>query len=78
MNNTDTMDTMNTINNKRNKTLVFGALIGAGIGLAGALLLTRKAEETGTEITISTGDGMRLGVMIIGLLRAVAALGEEK
>lgn len=64
--------------NTKTKTMVFGTLIGAAIGLAGALLLSRKAEETGTAITVSTGDGMRLGVMIIGLLRAISALGDEK
>ncbi len=60
------------------RTLIIGAVAGAAVGLAGAFLLTRRAEETGTEITVSTGDGVRLGVMIVGLLRAVAALGEEK
>lgn len=69
---------MNVNTNNRNKTLISGALIGAAIGLAGAFLLTRKAEETGTAISVSTGDGMRLGVMVIGLLRAISALGEEK
>ena len=69
---------MNVNTSNRNKTLISGTLIGAAIGLAGAFLLTRKAEETGTAITVSTGDGMRLGVMIIGLLRAISALGEEK
>lgn len=67
---------LNTSN--RNKTLIFGALIGAAVGMAGAFLLTRKAEETGTAITVSTGDGMRLGVMVIGLLRAISALGDER
>jgi hypothetical protein len=61
----------------KTKTLIIGTAAGAALGLAGAFLLTRRAEETGTDITVSTGDGMRLGVMIIGLLRAVAALGED-
>ncbi len=69
---------MNLTTNDRNRTLIVGALMGAVVGLAGAFLLTRRAEETGSDITVSTGDGMRLGVMIIGLLRAVAALGEDK
>jgi len=60
------------------KTLIIGTVAGATVGLAGAFLLTRRAQETGTEIAVSTGDGVRLGVMIVGLLRAVAALGEEK
>jgi hypothetical protein len=61
----------------KTKTLIIGTGVGALIGLAGSFLLTRRAQETGTEITVSTGDGIRLSVMIIGLLRAIAALGED-
>lgn len=62
----------------QNRTLLFGALIGAFTGLAAAYLLQRRAEETGTEISITVGDGMKLGLMVLGLLRAVASLGEEE
>ncbi len=47
-------------------------------GLVAAMLLNRRAEQEGTELALTTGDGMKLGVMIIGLLRAIASLGEEK
>lgn len=62
----------------QNKILLFGALIGAVTGLAAALILQRRAEKTGNEITLSTGEGIQLGVMIMGLLRAISALGDEK
>ena len=62
----------------RNRTLLLGALIGAATGLIGAVLLTRRAEQEGTELALTTGEGMKLGVMIIGLLRAIASLGDEK
>ena len=62
----------------QNRTLLFGALIGAFTGLAAAMLLQRRAEKTGTEITLSTGEGIQLGVMIMGLLRAISSLGDEK
>ena len=62
----------------KTKTLIIGAMAGAALGVAGALLLTRRAEETGSEIAVSAGDGLRLSVMIIGLLRAIADLGEDK
>ena len=62
----------------QNRTLLFGALIGACTGLIAAMLLNRRAEQTGTELTLSTGEGMKLGVMVLGLLRAIASLGEEK
>lgn len=62
----------------QNRTLLFGALIGAATGLVAAMLLQRRAEQTGTEISLSTGQGIQLGVMILGLLRAISSLGEEK
>lgn len=62
----------------QNRILLFGALIGAFTGLIAAMILQRRAQKTGTEISLSTGEGVQLGVMIMGLLRAIAALGDEK
>jgi len=62
----------------QNKILLFGALIGAATGLAAAMILQRRAEKTGKEISLSTGEGVQLGVMIMGLLRAISSLGDEK
>jgi gas vesicle protein len=62
----------------QNKILLFGALIGAATGLAAAMILQRRAEKTGNEISLSTGEGIQLGVMIMGLLRAISSLGDEK
>lgn len=62
----------------RNRTLLLGALVGAATGLIAAMLLNRRAEQEGTELALTTGDGMKLGVMVIGLLRAISTLGEEK
>jgi phage protein U len=62
----------------QNRILVFGALIGAFTGLVAAMILQRRAEKTGTEISLSTGEGIQLGVMVMGLLRAISSLGDEK
>jgi hypothetical protein len=61
----------------RDRTIIYGVLIGAATGLVAALLLNRKAAEGDGETHITTGEGLRLGVMLIGLLRAVASLGED-
>ncbi len=61
----------------KSRTLLFGAIIGAVTGLIAAALLNRRAEseEAGTAITPS--EGMKLGVMVFGLLRAIASLGDD-
>lgn len=63
--------------NNRNKTLAAGALLGAVTGLFAAMLLQRRAEKYGTDITISTGEGLQLGMMIVGLLRSISTLGDD-
>lgn len=63
--------------NRNSRVLLLGALIGATTGLVAALMLQRRAEKTGSEITLSTGEGIQLGVMIMGLLRAIASLGSD-
>jgi len=62
----------------QNRILIFGTLIGAATGLAAAMILQRRAEKTGNEISLSTGEGIQLGVMIMGLLRAISSLGDDK
>ncbi len=58
----------------RTKVLVVGTLIGAVVGLAGAFLLVRNLERDGKEIKISSGEGLRLGVLLLTLLRQIASL----
>ncbi len=64
--------------NRNSRVLLLGALIGAVTGLVAAMMLQRRAEKTGSEITLSTGEGIQLGVMIMGLLRAISSLGDDK
>ncbi len=61
----------------KNKTLLIGALIGAVTGLFAAMLLHRSAEQNERETAITTGEGLKLGVLVIGLLRAIASLGDN-
>lgn len=62
--------------NNRN-TILFGALIGAVTGIVAAVLLTRRAEKNERETAITTGEGLKLGVLVFGLLRAIASLGDD-
>jgi nitrate reductase gamma subunit len=59
------------------QTLVIGGVLGALVGLGGAYLLTRRAEQKGTRLAITPGKGVQLGVMLAGLLRSILTLGED-
>ena len=64
--------------NNNSRIIIGGAVVGAITGLIAAVLLTRRAERTGSETALSTGEGMKLGVLVFGLLRAIASLSDEK
>jgi len=61
----------------KNKTLVMGALIGAATGMFAALLLNRRVDNNESETALTTGEGLKIGVLLLGLLRAIASLGDE-
>ncbi len=64
--------------NKNWKTtaLIVGAVVGALVGLGAAYLMVQNAERQGSQINMTAGDGVKLGITVMGLLRQVAALGE--
>jgi hypothetical protein len=61
----------------RSKTLVAGALLGAVTGLFAAMLLHRRAEKDETDLALTTGDGLKIGLLVIGLLRSISSLGDD-
>ena len=60
----------------KNKVLVIGGVIGGLVGLGTAYLLVQRAEKEGTELSLGTGEGIRLGLMVFGMLRQVSRLGD--
>jgi hypothetical protein len=63
---------------QRSKVLLIGALAGAAMGIVAAMMLQRRAERTGTEISLTTGEGVQLGMLALGLIRAVAGLADKE
>lgn len=62
----------------KERFLLTGTLIGAFTGLIGAWLLTRRAERDERFGAITTGDGLKIGALVFGLLRAIASLGDDR
>ena len=61
----------------KSRIIMSGALIGAITGLIAAMLLTRRAEKEERSTAITSGEGLKLGVLLFGLLRAIASLGDD-
>ena len=59
------------------KTLIIGGIVGALTGLGAAYLLTRRAEQKGEPLAISSGQGLKVGMLVAGLLRSILSLGDE-
>ncbi len=61
----------------KNRTLIAGTVIGALTGLAAAYLLTRRAEKDEATSAITTSQGLKLGLLVLGLLRQIGQLGDD-
>lgn len=62
----------------RRRTILLGVIIGAATGLIAAMLLNRRAAREKRTTAITAGEGLKLGVLVFGLLRAIASLGDEE
>jgi len=65
------------VENWKPKVLLIGGVLGALVGVAASYLYAQQAEREGSMPTISAGEGVKLGLLILGLLRSVATLGEK-
>lgn len=60
----------------RTKTLAGGVLIGALIGLGAAYLMVQKAERNQGKLEVGTGEGLKLGLLVLGFLRQILQLND--
>jgi len=58
----------------RTKTLTTGAIIGALIGIGAAYLLVQKADREHGKLNMGASEGIKLGMMVLGLLRQISQL----
>lgn len=58
----------------RIKLALVGGVVGGLLGVAIGMILAQRAERSGGSVRLTTGEGLRLGVLTMGLLREVATL----
>jgi hypothetical protein len=64
-------------NNSIAKTIIMGAVIGALAGAVSAYLLIKRAEDADEDPQLTPGEGLQLGLGILGLMRLIAGHGKD-
>ncbi len=59
------------------KVLGIGAAVGALTGLGAAYLLVQQTKRKGELPDLNAGEGIRLALLLFGVLRQVALLGNN-
>jgi hypothetical protein len=59
-------------------TMVVGAIAGLISGLIAAYIIIQRAEEEESHPRMSAGDGVKVGIGVLGVLRTVADLAVKR
>jgi hypothetical protein len=62
----------------KTKALLLGGVLGALTGVGAAYMLVQRVEQDGEELRLGPGEGVRLGLLVLGMLRQVSKLVEGK
>jgi len=62
--------------NWKNKTLLIGTVLGALTGLGTAYMLVQRADDHSGPPTFTPGEGLKLSLLLLGLIRQVIGLFE--
>lgn len=60
----------------KTKALIIGAVLGLATGLGAAYLLTQRSDPDGSSPEFSAGNGLKLSLLLLGLIRQIVQLFE--
>ena len=64
--------------NWKNKIFIIGAIAGASAGLLAAYIVIQRAERENVVPTVTAGDGVKIGLGVLGVLRLVADVADRE
>lgn len=64
--------------NWRTRTLLVGAVVGTVAGLIAAYILVQRANEVEQAPKINAGDGVKVGLGVLGVLKLISDIGTRR
>lgn len=69
---------MENKDNWKTKTLIIGGVVGIIAGLVAAYILIQRAEAEESRPKLSAGEGVKVGLGVLTVLRLIADLATKK
>lgn len=69
---------MNLSDPWKKKVLFVGGFIGLLSGVLAAYLLIQKSQQNEKELSISAGDGVKVGLGVLGVMKLISDLADRK
>jgi len=64
--------------NWKTRTIVIGVTLGAAAGLIAAYILVQRASESQQTPKLNAGDGVKVGLGVLSVLRLISDIGTKK
>lgn len=62
----------------KSRTLLIGAIVGAVTGVIAAMVIVQRADEAKQTPRITAGDGVKVGLGVLGVIRMLSDMGPKK
>ncbi len=62
----------------KNQVLAISAVVGAVLGIAAGMVLLKRVEDQEDRPALTAGEGVSLGLLLLGVFRQLSRLGEDE
>ncbi len=65
------------MDNWKTKTIIIGGVVGLVAGIVAAIIFVQRAEQAVDKPKLTAGDGVKVGLGLLGLLRMISDMGSK-